>query len=43
MRSIAAAYEWPDFAPPERVLTKVDPGTFDRYVGTYKFDDGGPT
>ncbi|HJY36697.1 MAG TPA: serine hydrolase, partial [Steroidobacteraceae bacterium] len=43
MRSIAAAYEWPDFAPPERVLTKIDPGTFDRYVGAYKFDDGGPT
>ena len=43
LRSIAAAYEWPDFAPPERVLTKIDPGTFDRYVGAYKFDDGGPT
>jgi CubicO group peptidase (beta-lactamase class C family) len=43
MRSIAAAYEWPDFAPPERVLTKIDPNTFDRYVGAYKFDDGGPT
>jgi CubicO group peptidase (beta-lactamase class C family) len=42
MRSIAAAYEWPDFTPPQRVLTKVDPGTFDRYVGAYKFDDGGP-
>ncbi len=42
MRSIAAAYEWQDFAPVERVLTKVDPATFDRYVGTYKFDDGGP-
>jgi CubicO group peptidase (beta-lactamase class C family) len=43
VRSIAAAYDWPDFAPPERVLTKVDPGTFDRYVGAYRFDDGGPT
>ncbi|HKS55016.1 MAG TPA: hypothetical protein VJS12_07005 [Steroidobacteraceae bacterium] len=42
IRSIAAAYEWPDFAPPERVLSNVDPSTFDRYVGTYKFDDGGP-
>ena len=42
MQSIAAAYEWQDFAPVERVLTKVDPATFDRYVGTYKFDDGGP-
>lgn len=43
LRSIAVAYEWPDFAPPERVLTKLDPSTFDRYVGAYKFDDGGPT
>jgi CubicO group peptidase (beta-lactamase class C family) len=42
MRSIAAAYEWPDFAPPERVLTKVDASMFDRYVGTYQFADGGP-
>lgn len=42
MRSIAAAYDWPDFAPSQRVLTKVDPETFDRYVGAYKFDDGGP-
>ena len=42
MRSIAAAYEWPDFGPPERELTKVDPATFERYVGAYRFDDGGP-
>jgi CubicO group peptidase (beta-lactamase class C family) len=42
LRSIAAAYGWPDFAPPVRVLTKVDPRTFDRYVGAYEFDDGGP-
>jgi hypothetical protein len=42
LRSIASAYEWPDFAPPERVLTNLDPSTFDRYVGAYKFDDGGP-
>ncbi|HEY7640552.1 MAG TPA: serine hydrolase domain-containing protein [Steroidobacteraceae bacterium] len=42
-RSIAVAYGWPDLTPAERVLTKLDPRTFDRYVGAYKFDDGGPT
>jgi CubicO group peptidase (beta-lactamase class C family) len=42
MRSIAAAYDWPDFTPPQRVMTKVDPSTFDRYVGTYEFENGGP-
>jgi hypothetical protein len=42
IRSIAAAYDWPDFAPPERVLTKVDPRAFDRYVGSYKTADDRP-
>jgi len=42
LRSIASAYDWPDFTPPGRVLSKVDPTTFDRYVGAYRFDDGGP-
>jgi CubicO group peptidase (beta-lactamase class C family) len=42
MRSIAAAYEWPDFAPPVRVLSTIDPATFDAFVGTYRFADGRP-
>lgn len=36
LRSVAREYNWPDFAPPERVLSKVDPATFDRYVGVYR-------
>jgi CubicO group peptidase (beta-lactamase class C family) len=40
LRSIAREYQWPDFAPPERVMTAVDPQTFDRYAGAYRFESG---
>jgi CubicO group peptidase (beta-lactamase class C family) len=40
MRTIAREYQWPDFAPPERVLTQVEPTTFDRHVGAYRFQSG---
>ncbi|MGH8186502.1 MAG: serine hydrolase, partial [Steroidobacteraceae bacterium] len=40
MRTIAREYQWPDFTPPERVLTQVDPKTFDRYAGAYRFKSG---
>lgn len=36
LRTVAREYGWPDYAPPERVLSKVDPATFDPYVGTYR-------
>lgn len=38
IRTIAAEYNWPDFRPPERMLAKVDPQIFDRYVGEYQVD-----
>jgi CubicO group peptidase (beta-lactamase class C family) len=36
IRSIAVAYDWPNFRPPVRTLTKVDPAILARYVGTYE-------
>jgi CubicO group peptidase (beta-lactamase class C family) len=36
MRSIAVAYDWPDFRPAVRVIAKVDPAVLARYVGTYE-------
>jgi CubicO group peptidase (beta-lactamase class C family) len=42
MRSIAAAYHWPDFQPKVRAVVTVDPKILASYVGTYelrpKFD-----
>jgi CubicO group peptidase (beta-lactamase class C family) len=35
MNSIAAAYNWPDFLPPEREPAQVDRRVFDRLVGDY--------
>lgn len=39
-RTIAHEYGWPDLAPPDRVLNAVDPKSFDRYVGAYRFQNG---
>jgi len=40
MRSIAFAYEWPDFAPALHALADVQPERLARLVGAYQFDDG---
>ena len=40
MRSIAFAYEWPDFAPALRTLVDLNPERLARLIGTYQFDDG---
>jgi hypothetical protein len=40
MRSIAFAYEWPDFAPSLHTLANVPPERLARLVGAYQFDDG---
>ncbi len=40
IRTIAQIYGWPDHAPPERVLAKVDPALLDRFVGAYLLNDG---
>jgi len=40
MRSIAAAYAWPDFAPGMRSLVDVKPERLARLVGVYEFNDG---
>jgi CubicO group peptidase (beta-lactamase class C family) len=36
MRSIAAAYHWPDFQPKVRAVVTVDPKILASYVGTYE-------
>jgi Domain of unknown function (DUF3471) len=36
IRSIAAAYHWPDFQPKVRTMVTVDPKIFASYVGTYE-------
>ena len=35
-RTVAHEYGWPDFAPEERSVTKVDSKTLDAYVGAYR-------
>jgi len=37
VRSVAQAYEWPDFQPVEHTVIPVDPSKFRRYVGVYDF------
>ncbi|HEY0263568.1 MAG TPA: serine hydrolase [Granulicella sp.] len=37
IRSIAAAYDWPDFHPPVRIPVKMDRDVLARYVGTYEY------
>ena len=36
VRTVALEYQWPDFAPPERALTKVSPAQLDRFIGAYE-------
>jgi len=40
LRSIAAEYQWPDYQPRERVITKVDPSIYAAYVGEYEVAPG---
>ena len=40
VRTVAHDYAWPDFQPPIRTLSKVDPKAFDRYVGAYTLPSG---
>jgi CubicO group peptidase (beta-lactamase class C family) len=37
IRSVAQAYDWPDFQPVEHTVVHVDPTKLGRYVGTYDF------
>jgi bla regulator protein blaR1 len=39
-RTIAYEYGWPDYAPPVRKVDRIEPQSFDRYVGTYRLDSG---
>ena len=36
MRSVAVAYDWPDYRPAVRTQIKLDPDVLSRYVGTYQ-------
>ena len=40
LRSIAAAYDWPDYHPRERVIAQVDPAVYEAYVGEYEIAPG---
>jgi CubicO group peptidase (beta-lactamase class C family) len=40
IRAIAREYDWPDLAPQERVLAKVDPVVFSKYAGIYELGNG---
>jgi CubicO group peptidase (beta-lactamase class C family) len=40
IRAIALEYDWPDFLQPERVLAKVNPAVYEKYVGLYELDGG---
>ncbi len=40
MRTIAYVYQWPDYAPPTRTLSKFAPDALDRFVGVYQLTDG---
>lgn len=40
IRSLAAAYNWPDFQPVVRTEVAVDPAVLARYVGTYQLQPG---
>ena len=39
LRTIAREYQWPDFAPPTRVIANVKPAALDRLVGVYELED----
>ena len=36
LRAVAKEYNWPNFQPTERTLSKADPALFPAYVGTYE-------
>jgi CubicO group peptidase (beta-lactamase class C family) len=36
MRSIARAYDWPNFRPTEKSVAPVDPSLYDEYAGEYR-------
>jgi CubicO group peptidase (beta-lactamase class C family) len=38
IRTVAREYGWPDLAPPERAVAKVDSKVFAGYVGTYRLN-----
>jgi CubicO group peptidase (beta-lactamase class C family) len=40
VRTVAYEYDWPDYAPPVRSLAAIDPASFDRYQGAYRFASG---
>ena len=40
LRSIAAAYNWPDYHPREKVIAQIDPAIYDAYVGEYEIVPG---
>jgi CubicO group peptidase (beta-lactamase class C family) len=40
LRAIAAEYEWPDYRPREREISKVDPSIYEKYVGSYELAPG---
>jgi hypothetical protein len=42
LRSISAEYGWPGCRPKERVISKIDPGVYDDYVGEYELGVPGP-
>jgi hypothetical protein len=40
MRTIAHVYQWPEFAPPTRTMTKLEPSALTRFAGVYQLNDG---
>src|SRR5439155_20777612 len=38
LNAIARVYGWPEYVPAEKVIAKVDPRVYDRFVGTYRLD-----
>ena len=40
-RSVAKEYGWPDYHPAEHTLIKINPASFQSYVGTYEIADLG--
>jgi CubicO group peptidase (beta-lactamase class C family) len=36
LRAVAAAYQWPYFAPEEKTLFRLDPSIIEQYVGSYQ-------
>lgn len=40
LRSIAAAYSWPDYHPRARVIAAIDPSVYDAYIGEYEIAPG---